>query len=247
LRPKDERVVMRQRWQELLFLHWEVEPASLQRLLPPGLTLDTFEGRAFIGLVPFTMRDVRPIWSPPVPWLSHFHETNVRTYVHKEGDAPGVWFFSLDAANPIAVQIARTLWKLPYHTAKMRLAIDADGTRRYQTERLAKPSVGARFTWKPEGDPTPAAPGTLAHFLCERYLLYAHDGRQLLCGQVHHTPYPLQRARLLHLENTLVAEAGITTNSTPPLIHYASGVDVEVFPLRPLPPTPSPEGKGEQW
>jgi uncharacterized protein len=234
---------MRQRWRELLFLHWEVEPAALQALLPPGLTLDTFEGRAYIGLVPFTMRDVRPVWSPPVPCLSHFHETNVRTYVHKDGEKPGVWFFSLDAANPVAVWLARTLWKLPYYTAKMRLSIKDDGTRRYSTERLEKPSVGARLSWRPEGEPAPAAPGTLAHFLCERYLLYAFDGDQLRCGQVHHTPYPLQRARLLHLENTLIAEAGIPVNGSPSLVHYAAGVDVEIFGLKSLQtglPRPSP-------
>jgi uncharacterized protein YqjF (DUF2071 family) len=231
---------MRQHWQELLFLHWEVEPAALQALLPPDLTLDTFEGRAYVGLVPFTMRNIRPVWSPPVPWLSHFHETNVRTYVHKDGEGPGVWFFSLDAANPVAVCLARTLWKLPYHHAKMRLSIDDTGARRYFTERHEKPSVGARLSWRPEGDPSPAAPGTLAHFLCERYLLYAYDGRELRSGQVHHTPYPLQRARLLHLENTLVAEAGIPVNGSPPLIHYAAGVNVEVFGLHTLPGTKAP-------
>jgi hypothetical protein len=229
---------MTQSWRELLFLHWEVSPEVLQPRLPPGLTLDTFEGRAYVGLVPFTMRDVRPLWSPPVPFLSHFHETNVRTYVHLGGESPGVWFFSLDAANPVAVQLARTLWKLPYFSAKMRLAIDDEGVRRYSTERSGKPAVGARFRWKPEGEPTPAAPGTLAHFLCERYFLYAFDGRRLQRGQVHHRPYPLQRARLLHQESTLVAEAGIPISGPPALVHYAAGVDVEVFPLHCVGPKP---------
>ena len=125
-----------------------------------------------------------------MPWLSNFHETNVRTYVHAAGRDPGVWFFSLDAANPVAVWLARTLWKLPYYMAKMRLAIDDDGVRRYSTEREEKPSVGARVSWKPEGEPQAAAPGTLAHFLCERYFLYSWNGKRLLRGQVHHSPYP---------------------------------------------------------
>ncbi|MGC4043993.1 MAG: DUF2071 domain-containing protein [Armatimonas sp.] len=185
-RPVGERVVMYQSWRELLFLHWEVEPAALQTLLPPGLTLDTFEGKAYIGLVPFTMRDVRPVWSPSVPGLSHFHETNVRTYVHKDGEAPGVWFFSLDAANAIAVWLARTLWRLPYYTAKMSLKVEEDGTRRYRTERKENSSVGGRFTWRPEGEPAASAPGTLTHFLCERYLLYAYKDT-LWRGQVHRT------------------------------------------------------------
>ena len=121
-RRPDQRAVMRQRWADLLFLHWPVAPETLQPLLPPGLTLDTFEGQAYVGLVPFTMTGVRPVWAPPVRWLSNFHETNVRTYVHREGKDPGVWFFSLDAANSIAVRIARAAWKLPYHYARMSLS-----------------------------------------------------------------------------------------------------------------------------
>lgn len=223
---------MYQKWRELLFLHWEVPAELLEKQLPPGLTLDTFEGKAYIGLVPFTMQGIRPVWAPAVPWLSNFHETNVRTYVHAAGRDPGVWFFSLDAANPVAVWLARTLWKLPYYTAKMRLAIDDDGVRRYSTEREEKPSVGARVSWKPEGEPQAAAPGTLAHFLCERYLLYAWNGKRLLRGQVHHAPYPVQRAKLLQYESTLVGEAGVPVSGTPPLVHYASGVDVEIFGLK---------------
>ena len=225
---------MRQKWRELLFLHWEADPVVLQSLLPPGLTVDTFEGKAYIGLVPFTMQDVRPVWAPAVPWLSHFHEVNVRTYVHQGGENPGVWFFSLDAANPVAVWLARTLWKLPYFTATMHLSIAENGERRYATKRARKPSVGATFLWRPDGDPQPAAPGTLAHFLCERYLLYADNGKTLLRGQVHHAPYPIQRAELRHLEDTLLAEAGVLVGGPPPLIHYATGVDVEVFGLKPL-------------
>ena len=225
---------MRQKWRELLFLHWEIPAPVLQAGLPPGLSVDTFEGKAYVGLVPFTMRDVRPVWAPALPWLSHFHEINVRTYVHAGGDHPGVWFHSLDAANPVAVWLARTIWKLPYFAAAMRLSVEGDGVRRYSTEREEKPSVGARLSWQPEGDPQAAAPGTLAHFLCERYYLYAWNGKKLLRGQVHHAPYPLQKAKLLHLEQTLLGESGLAVCGPPPLIHYAEGVDVEIFPLRSL-------------
>ena len=131
LRP-NERIVMKQKWRDLLFLHWPVPPELLQPLLPPGLTIDTFEGDAYLGLVPFTMRDVRPVWAPAVPWLSHFPECNVRTYVHRGGASPGVWFFSLDAANPVAVMIARTIWKLPYFIADKGLVFETAKELLYQ-------------------------------------------------------------------------------------------------------------------
>ncbi|MGZ4809473.1 MAG: YqjF family protein, partial [Thermoanaerobaculia bacterium] len=117
----DQQAVMRQDWHHLLFLHWEIPPSELQKMLPPGLTLDTFDGKAYVGLIPFTMTGVRPILTPPLPGISSFHEVNVRTYVHHEGRDPGVWFFSLDAANRIAVAVARRAFHLPYFRAWIRL------------------------------------------------------------------------------------------------------------------------------
>jgi uncharacterized protein len=236
-RPND-RVVMRQTWQSLLFLHWRIAPEAIQALLPPGLTVDTFDGAAYIGLIPFTMRDVRPVWSPSVPGLSHFHEVNVRTYVHRDGQNPGVWFFSLDAANSIAVRIARALWHLPYHFARMNLQRDG-GTVRYSSERLwPAPTPGnCEIHWQPTGTPQAAEPGTLDFFLAERYLLYAFARQKLHCGQVYHTPYPLQSATLTHLDESLVSAAGLDAARSEggqknPLVHYAAGVQVEIFPLR---------------
>ena len=230
---------MRQTWSDLLFLHWPVPPETLAPLLPPGLTLDTFEGQAYVGLVPFTMTGVRPTWAPSVPWLSDFHECNVRTYVHAGGREPGVWFFSLDAANPVAVRLARGLWKLPYHFARMNLTREGD-TVHYATERLWPGPLPAacRAHYTPRGEPRPAAPGSLEHFLAERYVLYARSRRgQLLRGRVHHPPYPLESADLHALSETLIQAAGIARPAgDPPLVHYARAARVRVFGLQPVLP-----------
>ncbi len=245
-RRPNGRIVMRQQWRDLLFLHWEVPATLLQSLIPDELTLDTFEGKAYIGLVPFTMRNVRPIWAPSVPPLSNFHETNVRTYVHYKGRDPGVWFFSLDAANPIAVQIARLWFKLPYYYARMRLEKreekekrrkgeeETQSTVEYATERLWPAPVPAacHVDWTPEAGVRHAEPDTLEHFLIERYILYAYRNGSLYSGQVHHPTYPVQNATLKYLEESLIAQAGIIRPDTPPpLVHYSAGVDVDIFPL----------------
>src|SRR5947199_10426306 len=108
----DQPALMRQDWHHLLFLHWEIPPQELQALVPPELTIDTFEGKAYVGLIPFTLSNVRPVLTPPIPWLSKFHEVNVRTYVHRDGRDPGVWFFSLDTSSTLAVEGARAFYNL---------------------------------------------------------------------------------------------------------------------------------------
>ncbi|HWU88225.1 MAG TPA: DUF2071 domain-containing protein [Kofleriaceae bacterium] len=227
------RVTQRPGWHDLTFLHWRVPPAVLRPLVPAMLEIDTFEGDAFIGLVPFTMTKVRPWWAPPLPGINNFHETNVRTYVHHRGARPGVWFLSLDAASFLAVIAARVLWRLPYHQARMTLE-KRDGEVRYASERKwPGPLPGTcRVRCRPLGEPAPAQPGTLEHFLAERYLLYTSTRRGgLLCGAVHHTPYPLQPAEVLACEETLIAAAGIVRPAEVPIAHYASEVAVEIFAL----------------
>lgn len=234
----DQQVLLHQNWHHLLFLHWEVPPADLQAMLPPRLRLDTFEGKAYVGLVPFTMTGVRPILTPPLPWISSFHEVNVRTYVHVEGQNPGVWFFSLDASSRIAVAAARATYHLPYFTAEMDLrtgegalpVIDFDSRR--TDERGARPA-NARLRYQAvEGAARPAVPGTLEHFLVERYILYAQDEEQRLYrARVHHQPYPVQRAEVLDLDQTLLWAAGIRPHENPDLRHYAREVNVKVYGL----------------
>src|SRR5581483_2974071 len=125
-REPSQPVVMHQNWHHLLFLHWEVPPEELQRLVAPELTIDTFEGKAYVGLVPFTLTGVRPVMTPPLPWISSFHEINVRTYVHLRGQDPGVWFFSLDASSTIAVAAARAAYKLPYFHSQIEFSATSD-------------------------------------------------------------------------------------------------------------------------
>ncbi len=231
---------MRQQWRELLFLHWEVDPGRLRPLIPSGLELDLFEGSAYVGLIAFAMEGVRPVGLPAVRWLSNFHETNVRTYVHREGRDPGVWFFSLDAANATAVRLARSWFHLSYHRADMFLEREEPdrtcepftavyaGVRRWPGPVPASYLLRAQVT----GPVNPARPGTLEHFLAERYLLYARQGNRLFSGQVHHSPYPLQAASLLSCDESLLAAAGIERPGIAPLVHFAAGVDVEVFSLQ---------------
>lgn len=236
LRP-DDRVVMRQSWRRLAFLHWEVPAESLAKHLPPGLTLDTFEGRAFVGLVPFTMEGVRPEGFPAVRGLSDFHETNVRTYVHHEGRDPGVWFFSLDAANLAAVATARAWFGLNYQFAAMSLKHEENGgfprveyaSRR---RRPSRPGPGLRAGVVATGSVRPAAPGSLEHFLAERYVLYTCRRGRLYSGRVHHVPYPLREAECDFLDESLLAASGLIRPDSNPLTHYAESVDVEVFGLK---------------
>ena len=231
-RQPSGRVVMRQRWLDLLFLHWDVPAEPLQRLLPPGLTLDTFAGRAYVGLVPFRMRSVRPAFLPAVPALSNFAEINVRTYVHQAGQNPGVWFFSLDAANAVAVKIARAAFKLPYHYATMAVR-ENDGEIHYESRREwpAPTPATCAIRYAPTGEIAPAPPGTLEHFLAERYILYSHAGGNLYRGRVYHAAYPLQTAAVSQLEESLVSAAGIERPDAAPLVHFAREVDVKIYGL----------------
>lgn len=234
-------------WTDLTFLHWRVPAADVQRLLPPTLTVDTFEGDAWIGLVPFYMSNIRPWWAPALPGLSWFCETNVRTYVHREGRDPGVWFFSLDASNSIAVRAARWGWSLPYFRADMSLARNGPCVD-YASRRLWPGTSGAGTTIRIEvGDlmgrdepdralpPGQSIPGTFEHFLIERYILYAEPkpGR-LLLGRVYHLPYPVRTARVLHCEQTLTEAMGLPFRGPPDHVAFSDGVQVMVYGLKAL-------------
>jgi uncharacterized protein len=224
---------MRQRWESLAFLHWSVDPVALAALLPPGLELDLWEGRAYLGVVPFTIRATRPVFLPPLPILSSFHELNVRTYVHRRGREPGVWFFSLDAASWPAVWGARALYKLPYFHASMALVRSTEGVRSFSSRRSGPGGPHFACAYAPTSPPAPAAPGTLEFFLIERYLLYSWDGRRLRSARVWHRPYGVSEARVSDLSENVTAAAQVDVAADiDPLAHHSEEVDVRIYPPR---------------
>ena len=226
--------VMHQRWTHVLFAHWPVAPSVLQPLLPKSLEVLTFEGSAWIGVVPFLMSNVRPRGLPALPWLSSFPELNVRTYV-RHGSQEGVWFFSLDASNPLAVRTARSVVHLPYYDARMRIAATARGEIRYESERTLPrghpDAQAAHFvaSYRPEGDVRAAAPGTIDHFLVERYLLFAAAPRRLITVRIAHSPWPVQRAVATIERNTMGHPIGVPLEGEPRFLHFASRVDVKTW------------------
>lgn len=225
---------MYQNWRDLLFLHWRVPPENLAPSIPDGLEIETFDGSAWIGIVPFLMRGVRPRFLPTFPGLSDFHELNVRTYVVDEAGRPGVWFYSLDADQSLAVRIARRFFHLPYEHARMSHQVSGDETIDYACCRKGR-ATPSEFRYRPLGSPREATPGTLEFFLLERYLLYSWDARRerLFEGRVHHRPYPFQNVTLERHDALAIEWDGLRSVVGPP-VHaaFSAGVDVEVFPLR---------------
>jgi uncharacterized protein YqjF (DUF2071 family) len=219
-----------QRWDRLLFLHFEVPRESLQALVPSRLELDTFEGRAFVSVTPFTVVGARLRGAPPLPGISRFHELNVRTYV-RNGEDAAVWFFSLDAASPAAVAIARASLRLPYCYAGMHRSLDR-GVFRYDSVRvLPAPQATFSGSWSVRGDAAPAEPGTLSHFLCERYALFSRAfASKLFRVRVRHAPWPLRAAEEVRFAETLAQADGLPPLGAPVLAQYSDGVDVEFFP-----------------
>lgn len=225
--------VMRQTWLDLLFAHWPVPAAVIRPLVPEVLELDLYEGQAWLGVVPFRMEAVRWRWLPPIPTTAAFPELNVRTYV-THGGKPGVWFFSLDAASTLAVRAARAAFGLPYFHARMASRPDGAAVR-YASRRTHRgaPPAAFRADYGPTGPAATAAPGSLEDWLTARYCLYSYRRRlkTLLRAEIHHLPWPLQPAAAeLHV-NSMGAAAGVPL-SGPPLLHFARGLDVLVWPVR---------------
>lgn len=221
---------MAQNWHDLLFAHWEVPARKMRELVPRVLEVDTFEGRTWIGVVPFRMSGVRLRGTPAMPGLSAFPELNVRTYVKADGK-PGVWFFSLDAANRVAVEVARAWFHLPYFSARMKLEAKSDAIH-YSSRRIDRRGSGEslEMRYEAQGKDFVARPGSLEHFLTERYCLYAQrkDGG-LLRSEIHHAPWRLRSARAKFNSNTMTKAPGIELCGEP-LLHFAELQEVIVWP-----------------
>jgi len=220
---------MKQIWHDLLFAHWPVPPSLMRPLVPPQMTLDTFDGGCWIGVVPFHMSGIRGRWFPALPGLSRFPELNVRTYVTRDGK-PGVYFFSLDAANLPAVWAARTFYHLPYFHAAMRVE-EREGSIQYWSRRQAAPAE-FRARYRPIDSVQPRASGSLEHWLTERYCLYTTHRGQVYRGEIHHQPWPLQNAEAELETSTVAAAAGIPLPETSPRLHFARRLEVLIWPLR---------------
>jgi len=225
---------MYQQWRDLLFLHWEYSVAAIQATLPEGLFVDTFAGRAYLGIVPFFMRNIRPRFLPAVPGISNFMELNLRTYVHDQAGVPGVWFYSLDANQWLAVKIARRFFHLPYEHAQMNSSRTPEGRIRYESLRTGERAngTGCVFDYAPGPELPQPSPDSLEFFLVERYRLYSSAPGGLRRGTVFHPPYPLCRAELTAWDEQLLTLNGFSPTGRPPdHVLMSRGVDVAIFPL----------------
>ena len=221
----DKPWALHMRWLSLLFMHWAVPAETLRPLIPPRLELDTFDNSAWLGVVPFEMRDVYPRWTTSVPGLSHFPELNLRTYVRADGK-PGVWFFSLDAGNRVAVRLARAGFNLPYFDAAMG-CVEIGETVYYQSKRTHQGAAPTEFVahYKPVGEPV--APDDLTTFLTERYCLYSADAHgNVYRGEIHHLPWTLQPAHAEVQVNRMTEQIGVKLPATEPLLHFSKELTV---------------------
>ncbi len=227
--------MLRMHWHDLLFAHWPIPAATLRPLIPPALEIDTFEGSAWLGVVPFRMSQVGPVGGPTPQILGRFGEVNVRTYV-RHGDRPGIWFFSLDAASVLTVIGARAWFHLPYRLAAVSSRTSADGMVAYRSRRALAGPAGARLTvsYRPTGPIDLPATDSLNAFLTDRPSLFAADRHgRIYRGDVRHGPWPLQPAEAEFREESLIAAAGIARPIGAPILSFGRRLDVvATWPVR---------------
>ncbi len=226
---------MGQRWNNLLFMHWPVAVNAIRALVPPSLTIDMYEGDAWISITPFYLSHLHARGLPPIPFTSRFPELNVRTYVTAGGKG-GVYFFSLDAGNVAAVLGARTLYHLPYFNASMTIHLLVPDARfDYRSHRTDNRAAAAEFhaQYRAIGEEFRSVPGSIDHWLSERYCLYAADSSaRLYRADIHHKPWPLQPAEVEIRQNTMAAAAGVALPERPARLAFARRLDVVVWAPR---------------
>jgi uncharacterized protein len=226
---------MYQTWSWVSFLHWSYPPEVVQRLLPRGLRVHDRDGRAWVGLTPFLLRDLRTPLAPAPPWFAHFPETNVRTYVVGPDGRDGLWFFSLDAARLEPVLVARASYALPYMWSAMTVERDGAVLRYRSRRRWPGPTPAASAVTLEVGDPlAPEELGPFDHHLTARWQLYTTLGPVLARATVEHEPWPLHRAEVRELRSDLLAAAGLPAPEGPPVVHWSPGVRTRISGPRPL-------------
>jgi uncharacterized protein YqjF (DUF2071 family) len=228
-------VVMHQRWENMLFVHWRWDPVQVQATLPPGLTVDTYHGGAWVGVTPLFMRNVRPKFVPPLAFMSDFLELNVRTYVYDAAGHPGVYFHSLDCDQPLVVETAQRLLHLRYEHAAMRGHVDPEGMAELASQRVGQAATDV-FRYKATSQASDAEASTLEYFLLERYRLFsAGPGGQLWSVRVHHRSHRLRQAEAIVTDPLVLRLAGFDTKGrVPDHVCMADPVDVEVFAPEPV-------------
>jgi uncharacterized protein YqjF (DUF2071 family) len=217
---------MFQRWHDLLFAHWPLAVERVRALVPPELELDTRDGAAWVAVTPFHMSGIRARGLPALPGTSAFPELNVRTYV-RYADKPGVYFFSLDASNPLAVLAARTFFSLPYHLADM--AIERVGDRFAYSSRRRGGKAKFQAVYGPTGSASASSPGSLEHWLTERYCLYTVRDSRVTRVEIDHVPWSLQPASAEMKALDVAGAAGLPLSGSPALAHFSASLDVRVW------------------
>lgn len=229
---KNALPIMEQQWRNLLFLHWEYDSESIQKTLPKGLSVDKFNGKAYVGITPFWVSKFNLKMLPTIPGFSHFLEINLRTYVYDETGTPGVWFYSLDANHYLAVQAAKLFYYLPYQYAQIYSFINQEQQIEFSSHREGSQAI-LNYRYQGLGPYQVAEVGSLEFFLIERYILFSTKGKDLFSGRVYHSPYTFCYPQVWDWDARLFELNGIAKPQRPPdHMLFSPGVDVEVFYLK---------------
>jgi len=225
-RPQGSPVI-HQRWENLLFLHWAVDPQALRPLIPSALEIDTFQDKAWIGITPFHLEDVRPVMLPAFPGLSTFDEINVRTYVLHDG-RPGIWFFSLDASKLMHAVASRIYFMMPYFKASIEFRQE-EHRFTFDLHRAGPPEAAFYARWQTGPRLRDPDVDSLAFFLVERYNCFSVEGRRVYQTRIYHHPWILEEAAIEELCSKMMSALGLAEPVADPLIHFSRSLDIEIW------------------